>query len=215
MRAFLFIYPARVYTALGEVAVRDFHKKSFSKILEGFNQAIDLRYRRNGYRVFWLLYKKSRRSEAPDLQGHDERLVMFPEDKIVVASVTEHQQIVGEDETRKPVFTNERHVLRQIGFPDKIEHLVLGGFHRRPVRPDRDGGCVNRIGRAAYRAGYSVVVDEDLTDAGLDRSRPIPIRRTPEEAACSILRRVRDKRLLEDELQFRKHCPWFPQVSLG
>ncbi len=141
MKKFLFLYPIRKYIdrALGPPPNAD-------KVIERLNRIIDIRYRQQGFHIYWLMFSTDGDREMPDLSIVDSRIRIVSQDQIIVCGISRERH-------RKYIFPSCKLILSKL---QPLAELVIGGFHQAQ--------CVNSVARAAYRRGTRVIVDEDTTD---------------------------------------------------
>lgn len=148
-KVFLYMYPIKEYTNM----FLFYDDKSYDEMgvprpLPVLNKAIDERYRKNGYEVYFLIYPDR---ELFGLEKHAEDNVVysnifFDESSAVDADGKEKKDFV-------PEYTDEKFVLAQIG---DIDELVVGGYHAMD--------CVRKMAEVAFNYGIKSLVDIDLTD---------------------------------------------------
>lgn len=142
MKQFLYLYPIdevfkkEVYNASSQHGLIGQKKywKHYGKIL---NECIDLRYRKNGFQINYVVFNGQEVSSL---------IAVRPSDRIFEVGIDLQQN-------NKGIFPDGDYVLNQLG---NISSLRLGGFHRT--------FCVSNIAKHAYEKGIDVLVDEDLTE---------------------------------------------------
>ena len=148
-KVFLYLYPIWEY-----YKSNIFQNDSTYDVMERerpfpiLNKAIDLRYRQNGYEIYYLLYSDM------ELYGIDVKLG----DKVIYSDIGfEDSTPYNSDGSPKDVFvfkyTDPNYVFDLIG---DFDELVVGGNHAMD--------CVKRMAEAALSRGISSLVDLDLTD---------------------------------------------------
>ena len=110
-----------------------FTEKYFSVL----NKTINLRYRRKGFGINWVVF-----SDRPVFR----RVYTEPTDRIIPVDVS------FEAHTSKKLYPSEETILDQIPGGG----LVVTGFHM--------WDCVEKVARRAHEGGIDVLVDEDLTE---------------------------------------------------
>lgn len=176
------------------------------RVPEILAEMIDVRYRRKGYRIAWLLFGRQDNPARPDLKPIDARLgVDVRNDLVLSAGITRKRHA-------KFIYPCPIPVLRAL---DPVRELVLGGFHLTD--------CVDRVARAAHARGTPTIVDEDLTDWFFLWARlwglP-PILRTPQEFGrdfrlkliASALSENMVKTALRAHRQERSSKPWLVPI---
>ena len=139
---FLFLYPISRYIeeeTHGHILIL--------KALKRLNDIIDTRYRKERYRIFWLLFSEERKPSTPDLSLLDTRIHISNTDKILSAGVS------FERHCRRLVYPSLKSIIARI---QPVDELVIGGFHQTD--------CVDKLAHAVHRQGISVRVDEDTTN---------------------------------------------------
>lgn len=202
MKKFLFLYPIREYTdrEIGNAAAD-------APVIRRFNEIIDVRYRRSGYQMNWLLFSAENDASLPDVSLLDPRILMRESDRIIPAGVSREQH-------RKFIYPSCGHILSHI---KPVSELVIGGFHQID--------CVDKIARAAHRDGIAVMVDEDTTDQFFKTTRRQglpPVVRTREEYARGFLALLNSlvggfspeevDRAIHEHRAERRDRPWLAQI---
>ena len=148
-KVFLYLYPIydyyKIYLYDNDKTYEYFNRERPFPVM---NKAIDLRYRQNGYDIYYLLYSDS------DMYG----LEQIPGDRIIRSNICfEDSTPYNADGTCKDDFvykyTDPNYVFDLIG---DFDELVVGGNHAMD--------CVKRMAEAALSRGISSLVDLDLTD---------------------------------------------------
>jgi hypothetical protein len=113
-----------------------------------FNACIDKRYRKNGYKINFVLFKHSHLSNF----FHYEK-----SDAIIKANISA-RRMVGLYENGEDYHIEADKIISQLK-PSPINRLVVGGYTLTD--------CVDRFAEDTYNLGLDVLVDEDLTDVFL------------------------------------------------
>lgn len=129
---FLYLYPIEEYT----LEFSRLHDDS----LKVLNETIDKRYRENGYKIVYALFKDK------DTYGIDLR----SDDTIIYTDVT-YDEAVGT--YSKPKYADPEYLLNQLG---NIDNLVIGGYHSMD--------CCMKVADYAMKKGINTLVDLELTD---------------------------------------------------
>lgn len=147
VKAFLFLYPIKVYVhAVVYPALTPESKQFLTKVMHR-------RYRANGFRVYWLAFSKDQNRDVPDRKQIEDGLFSVePEDQVLNAGITLAELINGQ-------YADPRHIGNQLS--DNTTKIVIGGFHQ--------WDCVDKMAAYFWSAGLETIVDEDLTDVGLGR----------------------------------------------
>ena len=107
------------------------------------NQAIDLRYRKKGFRIFYALLNDTQMSDVIRLEKEDE---------IIYVGMDEKTHRTPNKDGNYP-YPDRDFILDGLGNLDK---LIVSGFHLND--------CVKKISRRAHLRGINVLVDEELTE---------------------------------------------------
>ncbi|MBI2026102.1 MAG: hypothetical protein HYT06_01850 [Candidatus Levybacteria bacterium] len=139
MKEFAYLYPIPEYTDFicrPEWAI----KRRYKKVL---NQAVDIRYRQQGFAINYVIFDGHQVSDAIDLR---------PTDRIIEAGIDfkTHRSRLPNGEHPYP---NPDYVLDQL---TGLRILRVAGFHL--------WDCVEKLAQRAYERGVDTLVDEDLTE---------------------------------------------------
>lgn len=119
-------------------------KKDYGNLYQAnFNACIDLRYRRNGFQIYYAVFNGSPVSEVIELQPLD----------IVIEVGLDFKTHTTKQPNGKYPYPNLDYILGQVG---AVDILRIGGFHM--------WDCVEKLARRAHEMGLEVLVDEDLTE---------------------------------------------------
>lgn len=110
-------------------------KKLYTKIL---NTTIDIRYRNEGFSIFYATFNNHPISSIISLK---------PEDKIISVGLDYKTHV----EQKK--YPDQKYILNNLG---NVKTLRVAGFHM--------WDCVEKLAKTAYEHGLDVLVDEDLTE---------------------------------------------------
>ena len=161
---------------------------------EHINEIIDARYRKKGYRVYWLMFSQDSNTLKPDLSGISSSIRIHGRDTILAAGVSFRKH------AREKAYFAPDFVLDQVPRPDK---LVVGGFHQ--------WDCVDKIAMASYGRGIDTFVDEDTTESFFPRTSllgKIPL----ERETWSLTDLGMPGHIVEIAKEIRKNKPWFAQI---
>ena len=213
MKTYLFLYPFEAYIQVGMDNIAECKVPiKPAVILKRFNKIIDVRYRRQGYKIVWLTFGCQNDKNKPNTQLFDKQIVVKPNEPVISNGV------VLQPELKRAtwVYPDSLHVLKQLG---PMENLVMGGFHLED--------CVDKIAQAAYGQGIPTYIDEDTTDwffkyVVLARSLP-PSTRTPGEYMADLINTLRNfddspamvKAMVQEHKHDRQQRPWLAQVNLA
>lgn len=198
MKVFLFLYPIEQYfsNSSNQHVLRRIRERRLS--VRYLNDIIQERYRKKGYQVAWMFFGGLADTHVPDtsLLSH---YVDTKDGDIFVSSGVAYEGKEG----HRP---NPQFVFSQL--PQKITHLVLGGFHQ--------WDCVDKVGRFVHERGIPVVVDEDTTDhflIAMSRFGEIPLVR-PLHCAVDTVMKKTPPEMREMIVQQRSEKPWFAQPTV-
>ena len=164
----------------------------YSRLLD---QCIELRYRSKGFGINHVLLKGESISSLVKLNDSD---------NIFYANISREDMNIA-CKANKDYHADSEQIISQLGLtPD--DELIIGGFHLRD--------CVSRLAKDAYNKGINVLVDEDLTETFLHRSKSSDFRIGVSNSFNP----------LEKSLQFYNYCvkanegkPWmyqYPPLTL-
>ena len=156
-KVFLYLYPiwecSRIFVVTDEDLedVDDDEEELVTEDRDPFkvlNEAIDIRYRKNGYKIVYALYKDK------EVYG----LEVLENDKIIYTDTTfsESMGIRSDGSIKKNYeikYPSEDYLLDQL---EGVQELVVGGYHW--------SDCVKRVGERAIERGIDTLVDIELTD---------------------------------------------------
>jgi len=193
MKIFLFLYPIKSFF--------DFTARRYSKIFEDketnpekINEIINVRYRQNGYTVYWILPGKEENVLEPGLDLFSDCLKKREGDVLISSGIP---RSVIRKEGKPPDY---EFILSQMR---DVKEVVIGGFHQWK--------CVDDLARYFYNKDIPVTVDEDTTDAFFEttsRCGEIPLTREVFTRSCLGIRDVE----LGLERYLRNKKPWFAQI---
>ncbi len=162
--------------------------KEFRKIYEPLlNASIDVRYRQNGYSVFFALLDGTNISDVIDVR---------PVDRIIYVGMDEKTHRTAGTNGRFP-YPDQDYILNQLG---PVSTLRISGFHM--------WDCVTRLAKRAHARNLDVLVDEDLTEFFGWRIKDADFRvdKYPTYDARGL-----DKWKFEQFIEARKGKPWLWQ----
>jgi len=199
-KEFLFCYPIEEYI---NVPIDwwckpwQLFRKKGGKIKQ-FDNLIDKRYRKNGWKINWLMFSDEKDESKPDMSRTSKYFKTHKEDRILVAGMGFDKHIKTEK------YPDENFILEQIPIPDK---LIIGGFHAT--------SCINKLAAAAYKKGIDVWVDEDVTELFFTTTGllgVIPIKRKKSRMKELLELGTLTPATVEFMKRDRKKKPWFEQV---
>ncbi len=148
-KVFLYLYPIKEFMKFFQFRNDKLYDElNIPRPLPILNEAIDKRYRKNGYQIIYALYPDR---ELYGIEKHDD-------DKIIYTDITfDEASAIDERGNEKkdfiPKYPNEKMLIEQLG---DIDELIVGGFHALD--------CVKRLGETALQCNINTLVDLDLTD---------------------------------------------------
>jgi len=161
--------------------------KSFKKVYSHkLNQAINLRYRKKGFKVFYALLDDGEVSDVVKVQ---------PSDEIIYVGMNTKTHRTPDKNGKYP-YPDRDFILNQLG---NVSRLVVSGFHLHD--------CVKKVSRRAYARGINVLVDEELTELfGIHFQRSdFDVRKYPGINPRNI---ITNPEMFEYFLQRRRNKPW-------
>jgi competence CoiA-like predicted nuclease len=191
-----------VDAALGRIVKPDLDYYDPHNQPERLREIIDKRYRKKGYRIVWLMFSSEEDKKQADLTKVSEFIQIKNEDWIFANGVS-----FIEHTTLRKYPSSARILSRVLKNTSSVEELVIGGFHL--------WDCVEKIALRAYKKGYPVRVDEDLTEHYFCRTclnGPIPYNRRTSSALRNTLKRMSDDWEREYFLRIRQTKPWLEQL---
>lgn len=140
MKEFVFLYPIPEYFD-SRIEVDSYGKEGGIEAFRArykdlLNQCIDLRYRKKGFGINYVIFDRHAISDVIELQ---------PADRILNAGI-------DFSTLKKYIYPNPDDILNQLG---ALRILRVAGFHLTD--------CVEKLAKRAYEKGLDVLVDEDLT----------------------------------------------------
>ena len=147
-KIFLYLYPIKKYSKVFYLDDEYYDKNNIKRPFDILNEAIQKRYRDNGFQVVFALY--------PDKKTFG--IVQKQEDKVIYTDVpftkASGYNLDGSRKTYNEItYPNEQKLLNQLG---KVDELVIGGYHAND--------CVKRVAEAAIENGINTIIDLDMTD---------------------------------------------------
>ena len=128
MKKLLFLYPVKEYF---------WYKPQDQGLIHLMNRMINLRYRKNGYQINYLVFANR------EVHG----LNIFPNDRVLKSNV----EI---DQVKDTPYTDNELIEQQLG---SVDELVVCGFH--------EIDCVRKVARYFNDKNVDTLVDIELTDA--------------------------------------------------
>lgn len=191
--AFLFLYPDREYIdfCLGRFGREDYPVGFLSEI-------IDARYRKNGYKIYWLVFGKDENQQEPNLPRIHPCISIHEDDRIISCGVSFLAH------TTQEIYPNPGDILAEL--PENPDKLAIGGFHM--------WDCVDKMARYAHRNGINTFVDEDTTELFFNsiRLQYIPLIRTDWSLSAFGHTEERDGKVIMEHIKkLRRKRPWLPQ----
>jgi hypothetical protein len=156
----------------------------YSKIL---NKCINERYRDNGFKINWVIFKGHSISDL--IQVHSE-------DSILQTDI-DFQTHTTERPDGTYLYPDLDFILNQLG---DTQQLRIAGFHM--------WDCVEKVAKKAYERGVNVLVDEDLTEFMSFRFSESSFRT---DKYPTFNPRNFDDKSFEQFMEPRINCPWLYQ----
>jgi len=156
MKEFIFLYPISEIFDL-EIKNNGWFEKGGIEIYRlkyktMINKCIDLRYRKKGFNINYVIFNKSSLSNIIKLQESDKVI------KIGLDFNTDHTKQKNEEYFN----SNLDEILCKL---NNFSILRIGGFHM--------WDCVEKLAKKAYELGFDTLVDEDLTEFFTERLRDL------------------------------------------
>lgn len=148
-KVFLYLYPIEEYTKVFLLNDNELYEEwNIKRPLPILNEAIQKRYRENGYQIVFVLYPDKK------IYGVD----LKKDDKIIYTDILFSENSATDEHNKEkkgfiPKYPSERMIIDQLG---NIDNLVVGGYHF--------SDCVKRVAEWALNSGIDTLVDLDLTD---------------------------------------------------
>ncbi|MFA5259406.1 MAG: hypothetical protein WC979_06785 [Candidatus Pacearchaeota archaeon] len=187
-------FEARLKATVGKTGLRMLQREYSEKAAQLFrpiysqalNKSIDLRYRKNGFRIFYALLNDAQLSET---------ITLHPEDRVVYTGMDIKTHRTPDANGNYP-YPSEDFILDKLG---EITKLVVSGFHLND--------CVQRVAKRAYERKIDVLVDEELTELfGHNIRRPeFNPQRYP---SINLLELIADPEFFKIINEKRKERPW-------
>lgn len=182
-KLFLFAYPQEIFF---NIPFRWPDEK-----IESLNDAIETRYRSQGWQVGFLTY---------DNWSIDARIKVSEKDLRITDGQTVYDDkkagVIRRTSDNQPAWPNPAVIIDK--FP-KISQLNVGGFH--------EGSCTDIIAKEAYGRGINTLVDEELTNLFL-AYKPGELQVTGQFPQADRCKGFRDDLLMEYFLERRAGKPW-------
>ena len=172
------------------------------------NDIINDRYRKRGYKIYWLMFSDRNDYRKPDL-SQASRFIKISKKDIVIAAGISYKNLVIDKKYPEPSF-----ILSQV---KHLTKLAIGGFHQ--------WDCVDKLARFAYYQGIPTFVDEDTTEMFFEKSTlsgEIPLYRKQKillgtgkkKRFAKIIEKVFcvTEQEIENIIQERKERPWLRQI---
>jgi hypothetical protein len=140
MKEFVYLYPIPEYTDFICPPKHTQRRQQYKRVL---NQAIDKRYRRQGFNINYVLFDDKEISDV---------ITLKPNDRIIEAGINFSDHITKLPNGEYP-YPNPDFILDQL---DALKILRVAGFHL--------ADCVEKLAKRAYEREINVLVDEDLTE---------------------------------------------------
>ena len=191
MKEFAFLYPIPEYIDF-EMENHGWRKESGDdslkkEFVDTLNKCIDLRYRRNGFGINYIIFDNHPISEVVNVQISD---------GIIEAGIDYKTHT-----TKQPdgtfLYPNQDNILDKL---PKTKTLTIAGFHL--------WDCVEKLAKRAYERELDVLVDEDLTElfGGKINSPDFIIDKYP-----SFNPREYGEFMFKHFMEVRKNRPWLWQ----
>lgn len=148
-KVFLYLYPIEEYTRVFLFRNDDnYDKWQVERPLPILNNTIDVRYRKKGYEIIYVLY--------PDRKMFG--IERKENDKFIFSDITfDEASGYNKDGTYKDSdkikYTDNEYLINQLG---EVDEIVIGGYHATD--------CVKKIANACNMKGIDTLIDVDLTD---------------------------------------------------
>lgn len=148
-KVFLYLYPIKEFMKFFQFRNDKLYDElNIPRPLPILNEAIDKRYRKNGYQIIYALYPDR---ELYGIEKHDDDKIIYTDITFDEASAIDERG--NEKKNFIPKYPNEKMLIEQLG---DIDELIVGGFHALD--------CVKRLGETALQCNINTLVDLDLTD---------------------------------------------------
>ena len=157
--AFVFLYPQQdildfeikrgweeeQFRRSNQISSYENYKREYANTL---NECIDIRYRKQGFQVYFALLDNTKISDIVEVREKD---------KVIFVGIDENKHRTRREDGEF-TYPDQENILKQLG---DISSLRVAGFHM--------WDCVERLAMAAYQRLPDVLVDEDLTEFLADR----------------------------------------------
>jgi len=168
MKAVLFLYPIRAYvdSCLRKLGFDKYGPEAFDWDPGWLSMLIHHRYRKQGYRINWLMLQPSVDPALNHISSMSPYLLSAKGDTSLSAGISYWEFATSHS------YPDPNLILDQLSFYPL--ELVLGGFHL--------DDCVYRVAACAVQRGWPTFIDEDITDRFFETMMqdPVPlIRSTP------------------------------------
>lgn len=190
MKHFVFLYPIPEYI---DFRIEQYSysidldltsaRKSYSELL---NKCIDVRYRKNNFKINYVIFPDSKISTI---------ITLHPGDAILKTNI-DYQTHVGKNTESGHPYPDEQFILDQL---QPVRELRVAGFHM--------WDCVDKFAKKAYEQNIATLVDEDLTEFFESRITD-PDFRLPTYPTFDARRKIRDFDVFMNK---RKSRPWLWQ----
>lgn len=185
MKCFVFLYPIVPYIDL-EIKNRSYGKKETPKVLKQkygkiLERCIDIRYRQNGFSIYYVVFDDCLISDM---------ITVSQEDKIIKAGVNFNQDNF--------VYPDPDFIIDQLV---ACSSVCIAGFHM--------WDCVEKVAKRAHERNIRTLVDEDLTEFFFWRVEDKDFK--IEEYPSFDPRRKWKEDLFIEFMQPRKSRPWLWQ----
>jgi len=147
-KVFLYLYPIEEFAKVFDLGNDYYDESGVRRPFDILNEAIQRRYRNNGFQVVFALY--------PDKNIYG--IIPQQSDKIIYTDIlftsASGYNLDGSNKSNDLIiYPNEQKLIDQLG---DVEELVIGGYHAQD--------CVKRVGEVALENGINTLVDLDMTD---------------------------------------------------
>lgn len=147
-KVFLYLYPIEEYSKAFYLGNEYYDENNIKRPFDVLNEAIQKRYRDNGFQIAFALYPDKEIYGILPQQGDKVIYTDIPFTK--ASGYSSDSSSKSKDEI---VYPNEQMLINQLG---DVEELAIGGYHAQD--------CVKRVGEVALTNGINTIVDLDMTD---------------------------------------------------
>lgn len=147
-KVFLYLYPIEEFSKTFYLGNEYYDQIKVRRPFDVLNEAIQKRYRDNGFQVVFVLYPDK---DIFGILPKKEDKIIYTDIPFVSASEYKLESIKKNDIEIK--YPNEQALISQLG---NVQELVVGGYHAQD--------CVKRVSEVALSNGINTIIDLDMTD---------------------------------------------------